>query len=132
MPVSTTWISTSEPRRLAPISTLPERVYLMALETRFCSSRRNRLRSVITTMLDGTMRRRRFFSRASGWKSVPIWRSRPSRLKTVACGFMAPASRREMSSTAPRIASTESSAESMLAAASLSVLLCVRSISDAQ
>ena len=42
-----------------------------------------------------------FFSAASGWKSVPIWRSSPSSRKTVSTGFMAPASSREMSSTAP-------------------------------
>ena len=59
-----------------------------------------------------------FFSAAIGMKSVPIWRSSPSSWNTVSDGFMAPASRREMSSTAPRMVSTDSSEDSMLAAAS--------------
>ena len=51
-------------------------------------------------------------------KSVPIWRISSPSLNTVSDGFMAPASRREMSSTAPRMVSTDSSEDSMLAAAS--------------
>ena len=94
------------------------RVYLMALETRFWIRRRNRLRSVCTVSDDGTMTSSSFFSAAIGWKSVPIWRSSPSSRKTVSAGFMAPASSREMSSTAPRMVSTDSSEDSMLAAAS--------------
>ncbi len=50
---------------------------------------------------------------ASGWKSVPICLSRSSRRNTVSAGFIAPASRREMSSTAPRMVSTDSSEDSM-------------------
>ena len=43
---------------------------------------------------------------------------RASRRNTLSCGFIAPASRREMSSTAPRIVSTDSREDSMLPTAS--------------
>ena len=132
MPVSKTWISASSPRRRTPTRMRPARVYLTALETRFWISRRKRLRSVHTVSEDGTMVRSSRFSAAIGWKSVPIWRSSPSSLNTVSAGFMAPASRREMSSTAPRIVSTNSSEDSMLAAASLASPLRAFSISEAQ
>ena len=90
----------------------------MAFETRFWTRRRNRLRSVCTQTVDGTITRSSFFAAAIGWKSLPIWRSSPSRRKFVSAGFIAPVSSREMSSTAPRIASTESSEDSMFVAAS--------------
>ena len=78
------------------------------------------------------MRRSSFFSAAIGMKSVPIWRSSPPSWNTVSDGFMAPASRREMSSTAPRIVSTDSSDDSMLVAASPTSPLPAFSISEAQ
>ena len=113
MPVSKTWISASSPRRRTPTRMRPLRVYFTALETRFWIRRRNRLRSVWTTSEDGTMVSSSFFSAASGWKSVPIWRSSPSSRNTVSTGFMAPASSLDMSSTAPSMVSTDSSEDSM-------------------
>ena len=64
MPVSNTWISASSPRRRTPTRMRPLRVYLIALETRFWISRRNRLRSVCTVSEDGTIIRSSFFSAA--------------------------------------------------------------------
>ena len=78
------------------------------------------------------MVRSSFFSAASGWKSVPIWRSSPSSRNAVSTGFIAPASSLDMSSTAPSMVSTDSSEDSMLAAASPADPLPAFSISDAQ
>ena len=115
MPVSMTWISASSPRRRTPTRMRPLRVYLMALETRFWISRRSRLRSVRHASATTARWSARASSRAAiGWKSVPIWRSSPSSRNTVSAGFIAPASSREMSSTAPRMVSTDSSEDSML------------------
>ena len=51
-------------------------VYLIALETRFCSSRRSRRRSERTASEQGTKRSSRPFSRASGANSTSSWRSK--------------------------------------------------------
>ncbi len=100
---------------VTPTSTPPERVYLIALETRFWTSRRSRLRSVFTTSDEGTTRRRSFFARAIGVKSVADLLQQTVETEGRSdCGFIAPASRREMSSTAPRMFSTDSSEESIL------------------
>lgn len=45
MPESITWMTTWLLRRRAPTSTLPVSVYLIAFDTRFCTSRRSRLGS---------------------------------------------------------------------------------------
>ena len=104
------------PRRRAPTSTRPVGVYLMALETRFCSRRRSRRRSERTVSEDGTKVRSRPFSRAIGSNSRCSWRNNSSMRKLDHCGFMAPVSRREMSSSAVRISSTASSEASMFSA----------------
>ena len=132
IPVSITWISANSPRLLTPTRMRPSRVYLMALETRFWISRRKRLRSVMTPSDDGMIFRPSFFSAASGRKSLPIWPSSPPRLKAVSSGFNAPASSREMSSTAPKMVSTDSSEDSMLMAALPAGPLPAFSISEEQ
>ena len=58
------------PRRRTPSSTLPVAVYLMALDTRFCSTRRSSRRSERTHSRVGTMRSSSPFSRASGANST--------------------------------------------------------------
>ena len=61
----------------------------------------------------------RFFSRAIGAKSVSMRCSRLLRGTLEKRGFIAPVSRREMSSTAPRMLSTDSRAESMFSTSAL-------------
>ena len=87
----------------------PAVVYLTALETRFCSSRRSSRRSERTVSEHGTKTSRSPFSRASGANSTSSWRSSSSMRKLAISGLSAPVSRREMSSSAPMISSTASS-----------------------
>jgi hypothetical protein len=87
---------------------------------------------VLTAIEEGTIRSSSFFSAAIGMKSVPIWRSSPPSWKVVSEGFIAPASSREMSSTAPRIVSTDSSEDSILVAASPTSPRPAFSMSEAQ
>ena len=65
-------------RRRQPTSTRPWGVYLIALETRFCSSRRNRRRSDCTASEQGTNLRRSPFSCARGANSTSSWRNSSS------------------------------------------------------
>ncbi len=92
-----------------PISTRPCGVYLIAFETRFCSSRRNSRRSERTERVLGTKASVSPLSRASGANSTSSWRISSSMRKLDISGRIAPESRREISSSAPRISSTASS-----------------------
>ncbi len=116
IPVSSTCSSMKLPRRRTPNRMPPLRLYLIAFETRFWMRRRSMLRSVFTTMLEGTTRSLRPFFRAIGVKSVAIWLKSLSRRNTETSGLSAPVSSRDISSTIPRMASTDSSEESMLRA----------------
>ena len=98
-------------RRAAPC---PSAVYLMALETRFCSTRRSRRRSERTQARVGTMRRSSPFSRASGANSTSSRSNTSFKGKTVMSGSSRPVSRREISISTLRISSTASSEASML------------------
>ncbi|MCY1221502.1 hypothetical protein D9M72_335600 [compost metagenome] len=120
MPESSTSIVAIAPCLRTPTSTLPVSVYLIALETRFCTTRRKRFGSLRTTSEVGMTTRSRSLARAIGAKSVSMRRSRSLSGTDCSRGFIAPVSRREISSTAPRMASTDSSEESMF---STSVLL---------
>ena len=113
-PVSYTSMRRLPPRCRQPTRTRPFGVYLIALETRFCNSRRSRRRSERMVSEQGTYRRSRPFSRASGENSTSSWRSISSMRKLTNSGRIAPVSSREMSSSAPKISSTASSEASTL------------------
>ena len=117
-------------RRRQPTSTRPFGVYLIALETRFCSSRRSSRRSERTLSEQGTKVSSRPFSRASGANSTSSWRSSSSMRKLTSSGLIAPVSSREMSSSAPKISSTASSEASTLATRRPSSPLPCRSTSE--
>ncbi|MND48252.1 hypothetical protein D3C80_391680 [compost metagenome] len=72
IPVSSTCNSIKSPCRRTPNRMPPLRLYLIAFETRFWMRRRSMLRSVFTTILDGTTRSLSPFLRAIGVKSVAI------------------------------------------------------------
>ena len=102
------------PRRRQPTSTLPRGVYLMALETRFCRTRRSSRRSERTPAASARYASRGP-SRAPAARTPPRGRrARRARRNTVISGFSAPVSSREMSSRTPMISSTASSEASML------------------
>ena len=75
---------------------------------------RNNRRSDCTASELGTNLSRNRFSCASGANSTSSWRNRSPTRKLTISGFIAPVSRREMSSSAPKISSTASSEASML------------------
>ena len=111
--------------------TRPVGVYLIALETRFCSRRRSSRRSERTVSEEGTNRECRGpCSRAMGSNSRCSWRNISSMRKLDHCGFMAPVSRREMSRSAVRISSTASSDASMFSASVASPASLSRSTSE--
>ena len=92
----------------------PAGVYLMAFDTRFCSSRRSSRRSERTASEHGTKVSSSPLARASGANSTSIWRINSSMRKLANSGRIAPVSSREMSSSAPKISSTASSEASIL------------------
>src|SRR5664279_2590635 len=102
------------PWRRQPISTRPAGVYLMALDTRFCTSRRSSRRSERTTSEQVTYLSSIPLAAASGENSSSIWRISSSMRKLANSGRMAPVSSRDMSSSAPKISSTASRDASML------------------
>ena len=69
-PVSQTSIRAVSPLRLAPISTRPRGVYLIALETKFCSNRRSSRRSERTARRVATNVSFRLLARAIGANSI--------------------------------------------------------------
>ena len=85
----------------------------MALEIRFCSSRRSSSRSDSTGSEHGTKVSFSPLARAIGANSISSERIRSPILKLVIEVVMAPASSREISSSAPRISSIASSESSM-------------------
>ncbi|MOA51174.1 hypothetical protein D3C78_1742870 [compost metagenome] len=102
----------------------------MALETGFCIRRRRRLGSERTVSEVGMTTRSRFFSCAIGAKSVSMRFSNSFSGTDVMRAFIEPVSRREISRTAPRMVSTDSSAESILWTRSLSPEAPSRSTSE--
>ncbi len=85
----------------------------MAFDTRFWTRRRSRFGSLRAASDVGMMTSSISFALAIGAKSVSIRLSNSSSGTDCRRGFIAPVSSREMSSTAPRMASTDSSDESM-------------------
>jgi hypothetical protein len=85
----------------------------MALEMKFCSSRRSSRRSDSTGSEQGTKVSSSPLARALGANSISSERIRSAILKLDIAVVIAPASSREMSSSAPRISSIASSESSM-------------------
>ena len=81
---------------------------MIALEMKFCSSRRKRARSDSTGSEQGTKVSFNPLARAIGANSISSERIKSPILKRVIEGVIAPASSREMSKSAPRISSIAS------------------------
>ena len=116
------------PRRRTPSSTLPVAVYLMALDTRFCSTRRSSRRSERTQARVGNDAQVEAPSRGPSARTPPPAARTPrSRERRVMSGSSLPVSSREISISTPRISSTASSEASMLRASVASCPPCARS-----